>query len=145
MVKVSLLTYGNLSLYLFDVSVKFLGWVFLIAVFMAAVLLFTMVFFVGSCYMDQIFLFKETYLSQIIMFSDLECDYMNPIDLCNKLNKVRRRRCTILHLRVSLTLEFQFVLPENLGHLLLTLLFLLGGQWTALLLNAPLVAFNVNK
>jgi hypothetical protein len=27
--------------------------------------------------------------SQIIMFSDLECDYINPIDLCNKLNAVR--------------------------------------------------------
>jgi len=82
------------------------GWLFLFAVLMAAVLLFTMVFF-------------------IIMFSDLECDYINPIDLCNKLNK--------------------FVLPENGAHLFLTLLFLLSGQWTALLLNAPLVAFNCNK
>lgn len=27
--------------------------------------------------------------TQIIMFSDLECDYINPIDLCNKLNQVR--------------------------------------------------------
>ena len=27
--------------------------------------------------------------NQIIMFSDLECDYINPIDLCNKLNQVR--------------------------------------------------------
>src|SRR5712671_1948868 len=26
--------------------------------------------------------------TQIIMFSDLECDYINPIDLCNKLNQV---------------------------------------------------------
>lgn len=26
--------------------------------------------------------------AQIIMFSDLECDYINPIDLCNKLNQV---------------------------------------------------------
>jgi hypothetical protein len=26
---------------------------------------------------------------KIIMFSDLECDYINPIDLCNKLNQVR--------------------------------------------------------
>jgi hypothetical protein len=39
---------------------------------------------------------------QIIMFSDLECDYINPIDLCNKLNQVRdsldlvRRRLTLL-------------------------------------------------
>jgi hypothetical protein len=27
-------------------------------------------------------------IGQVIMFSDLECDYINPIDLCNKLNQV---------------------------------------------------------
>ncbi|KZT00550.1 cornichon [Laetiporus sulphureus 93-53] len=82
------------------------GWLFLFSVLMAAGLLFTMVFF-------------------IIMFSDLECDYINPIDLCNKLN--------------------QFVLPENSAHALLALLFLLSGQWVAFLLNAPLLAYNINK
>ncbi|KAF5326149.1 hypothetical protein D9611_000300 [Ephemerocybe angulata] len=82
------------------------GWLFLFAVLAAAGLLFCMVFF-------------------IIMFSDLECDYINPIDLCNKLN--------------------QFVIPENAAHALLTLLFLLSGQWTACILNLPLVAWNVNK
>ncbi|KAF4621308.1 hypothetical protein D9613_000825 [Agrocybe pediades] len=82
------------------------GWLFLFAVLMAAGLLFCMVFF-------------------IIMFSDLECDYINPIDLCNKLN--------------------QFVLPENAAHAFLTLLFLISGQWVAFLLNLPLVAFNANK
>ncbi|RUS23355.1 cornichon protein-domain-containing protein [Endogone sp. FLAS-F59071] len=46
------------------------GLLFLFGVIMAALLLFIMVFFV-------------------IMFSDLECDYINPIDLCNKLNQVR--------------------------------------------------------
>ena len=25
----------------------------------------------------------------MIMFSDLESDYINPVDLCNKLNQVR--------------------------------------------------------
>lgn len=82
------------------------GWLFLFAVLMAAGLLFTMVFF-------------------IIMFSDLECDYINPIDLCNKLN--------------------QFVLPENIAHAFLTLLFLLSGQWFAFLLNLPLMLYNANK
>ncbi|KIS68884.1 putative COPII component [Mycosarcoma maydis] len=82
------------------------GWLFLLSVLLSAVLLFTMVFF-------------------IIMFSDLECDYINPIDLCNKLN--------------------QFILPEMAAHAVLTLFFLLSGQWLAFLLNAPLVAFNVNK
>lgn len=82
------------------------GWLFLFGVLMAAGLLFCMVFF-------------------IIMFSDLECDYINPIDLCNKLN--------------------QFILPENAAHAFLTLLFLLSGQWTAFLINLPLVLFNGNK
>ncbi|KAH8087863.1 cornichon [Cristinia sonorae] len=82
------------------------GWLFLFAVLMAAGLLFTMVFF-------------------IIMFSDLECDYINPIDLCNKLN--------------------QFVLPEHIAHAFLCVLFLLCGQWIAFLINAPLLGFNVNK
>jgi len=82
------------------------GWLFLFSVLSSAGLLFTMVFF-------------------IIMFSDLECDYINPIDLCNKLNI--------------------FILPEMGFHAFLTTLFLLSGQWFALLLNAPLVAYNANK
>ncbi|KAK2463154.1 hypothetical protein APHAL10511_004809 [Amanita phalloides] len=59
------------------------------------------------------------------MFSDLECDYINPIDLCNKLN--------------------QFVLPEYAVHAFLTLLFFLSGQWMAFLINLPLVVFNGYK
>ncbi len=39
----------------------------------------------------------------------------------------------------------QFILPEMAAHATLTLFFLLSGQWIAFLLNAPLVAFNVNK
>jgi hypothetical protein len=39
----------------------------------------------------------------------------------------------------------QFVLPENIAHAFLTILFLVSGQWIAFLLNAPLLAFNVNK
>jgi hypothetical protein len=59
------------------------------------------------------------------MFSDLECDYINPIDLCNKLN--------------------QFVLPEMLAHAFLSFMFLINGSFTALTINAALVAYNVNK
>lgn len=29
------------------------------------------------------------------MFSDLECDYINPIDLCNKLNQVSAAFCQL--------------------------------------------------
>ncbi|KAF9565574.1 cornichon [Agrocybe pediades] len=82
------------------------GWLFLFAVLYSAALLFGMVFF-------------------IIMYSDLESDYINPIDFCNKLN--------------------QFVIPEYAAHALLVVLFLVSGQWTALLWNVPLLAYNINK
>lgn len=80
---------------------------------MAAILLFVMVFYV------------RTSANEIIMYSDLESDYINPIDLCTKLN--------------------QFTLPEMGLHAFLTLLFLLNGQWVALMINLPLVAYNANK
>ncbi|KAG9285780.1 hypothetical protein G9A89_013205 [Geosiphon pyriformis] len=82
------------------------AFLFLFATVWAAVLLFVMVFFT-------------------IMFSDLECDYINPIDLCNKLN--------------------QFVLPEMLAHAFLFVLFLINGSWIAALINLPLMIFNVQK
>ncbi|KAI9228556.1 MAG: cornichon [Piptocephalis tieghemiana] len=79
---------------------------FLLAVLIAAALLFGMVFY-------------------IIMFSDLECDYINPIDLCNKLNA--------------------FILPEYAIQTLLLVLFLLTGSWTAMFLNLPVVGWNFHK
>ncbi|KAF8806516.1 cornichon [Phlegmacium glaucopus] len=83
-----------------------IGWLFLFSVLYAAGLLFGMVFV-------------------IIMFSDLESDYINPIDFCNKLN--------------------QFVIPEYAAHAFLAFLFLVTGQWMALLWNLPLLAWNANK
>ena len=59
------------------------------------------------------------------MFSDLECDFINPIDLCNKLNN--------------------FVMPEVGVHLALTVIFLLSFQVWAFLMNVPLVAYNLWK
>lgn len=44
---------------------------------------------------------------------------------------------------VSITL--QFVLPEMIAHAFLTTTFLFSFQFIALILNAPLVAYNVNK
>ncbi len=52
-------------------------------------------------------------------------DYINPIDLCNRLNT--------------------YIIPEAAVHGFLTFLFLINGYWVALLLNLPLVAFNVKK
>jgi hypothetical protein len=81
-------------------------------------------------------------------------DYINPIDLCNKLNQVSRGSKPRLRTgpawavtlsRAKLTPPLQFVLPEMIAHAFLTLCFLLSGQWLAFLLNAPLVGYNVNK
>lgn len=77
------------------------------------------------------------------MFSDLECDYINPIDLCNKLNQVAKSFGLLFYELTSCNL--QFVLPENIAHAFLTIIFLLTGQWVAFLLNLPLMLYNANK
>lgn len=82
------------------------GWLYIFSVIAAAGLMFTMVYY-------------------IIMFSDLECDYINPIDLCSKLNDL--------------------TLPEAAFHATLTCLFLLCGQFLAFFLNLPLLLYNIHK
>jgi len=82
------------------------SWLYLLAVLLNAANLFLQVFFT-------------------IMYSDLECDYINPIDLCNKLNN--------------------FILPEAVVHALLSFLFLINGYWIAFALNLPLLGFNIKK
>ena len=79
---------------------------FLLAVLINAVNLFLQVFFT-------------------IMYSDLECDYINPIDLCNRLN--------------------MYIVPEAGVHAFLTVLFLINGYWVPLILNLPLLAWNAKK
>ena len=59
------------------------------------------------------------------MYSDLECDYINPIELCNKLNP--------------------WFIPEAGLHGFITVLFLINGYWFCFLLNLPLFAYNANK
>ncbi|KAJ2723473.1 hypothetical protein GGI07_002596 [Coemansia sp. Benny D115] len=61
----------------------------------------------------------------VIMLTDLECDYINPIDLANNLNK--------------------YVMPEMGVQLALFVVFLLMGEWTSMLINLPLVVWNVMK
>ncbi|GAB1208983.1 hypothetical protein APSETT445_007748 [Aspergillus pseudonomiae] len=82
------------------------AWLYLLAVLINAVNLFLQVFFT-------------------IMYSDLECDYINPIDLCNRLNA--------------------YIIPEAAVHAFLTFLFVINGYWLAILLNLPLLAFNAKK
>ena len=76
---------------------------FLLAALSAAFLLFIMVYYV-------------------IMFSDLEMDYVNPIELCRRLNVL--------------------VVPEMLLHAVLTVLFLPSLQLLSLTVNIPLVAYH---
>ena len=52
-------------------------------------------------------------------------DYINPIDLCNRLNT--------------------YMIPEAAVHGFLTIMFLINGYWVALILNLPLAAFNAKK
>ena len=59
------------------------------------------------------------------MWSDLSCDYINPIDLCNKLNP--------------------YIIPEMAVHGVTTLLILLSGNWFSLMLNMPILAYNSLK
>ncbi|KAL9073299.1 MAG: hypothetical protein Q9157_004794 [Trypethelium eluteriae] len=82
------------------------AWLYLLAVLINAVNLFLQVFFT-------------------IMYSDLECDYINPIDLCNRLNL--------------------YIVPEAAVHAFLTSLFLINGYWIALILNVPLLGWNAWK
>jgi len=59
----------------------------------------------------------------LITFADLESDYINPIDLCSRLNL--------------------FIIPESIAHAVVTLLFLLSGFWFEFLMNVPLVAWHI--
>lgn len=52
-------------------------------------------------------------------------DYINPIDLCNRLNA--------------------YIIPEAAVHAFLTFLFIINGYWLAIVLNLPLLAFNAKK
>ncbi|EDO33020.1 predicted protein [Nematostella vectensis] len=67
----------------------------------------------------------DSFLFQIIAFDDLKTDYKNPVDLCNSLNPL--------------------VLPEMGIHAFITLLFLVGGQFTAVVFNLPLIVYHVRR
>ncbi|AOW07030.1 cornichon [Yarrowia lipolytica] len=79
--------------------------------------------FIFAILISLVNLFLQVFFT--IMYSDLECDYINPIDLCNRLNN--------------------YVLPEAAAHAALTIVFLLTGHWIVLLLNAPIFAYNAHK
>lgn len=81
------------------------------------------VFFLFVLFAQIALLFAQVFFT--IMFQDLASDYLNPIDLVNRLNP--------------------YILPEAAGHGLLTFLLLATGNWWSLAFQLPLVAYNVNK
>lgn len=60
-----------------------------------------------------------------ILYADLEADYINPIELCSKVNRL--------------------IVPEAALHGLISALMLLNGYWFVFLLNLPILAYNLNK
>uniref|UniRef100_A0A8B9PH62 Cornichon family AMPA receptor auxiliary protein 4 n=2 Tax=Palaeognathae TaxID=8783 RepID=A0A8B9PH62_APTOW len=62
---------------------------------------------------------------QIITLSDLECDYINARSCCSKLNK--------------------WVVPELIGHAIVTVLMLISLHWFIFLLNLPVATWNIYR
>ncbi|XP_077138300.1 protein cornichon homolog 4 [Ranitomeya variabilis] len=61
----------------------------------------------------------------IITLSDLECDYINARSCCSKLNK--------------------WVVPELVGHTLVSVLMLVSLHWFIFLLNLPVAVWNIYR
>ncbi|NWX83625.1 CNIH4 protein, partial [Nothoprocta ornata] len=61
----------------------------------------------------------------IITLSDLECDYINARSCCSKLNK--------------------WVVPELVGHAIVTVLMLISLHWFIFLLNLPVATWNIYR
>ncbi|XP_020837838.1 protein cornichon homolog 4 isoform X3 [Phascolarctos cinereus] len=61
----------------------------------------------------------------IITLSDLECDYINARSCCSKLNK--------------------WVVPELIGHTIVTVLMLISLHWFIFLLNLPVATWNIYR
>lgn len=79
--------------------------------------------FIFAVLVNALNLFSQVFFT--IMYSDLESDYINPIELCHKLNP--------------------WFIPEAGLHAVMTILFLVNGYWLVFLLNLPLFAYNINK
>uniref|UniRef100_A0A452UM82 Cornichon family AMPA receptor auxiliary protein 4 n=1 Tax=Ursus maritimus TaxID=29073 RepID=A0A452UM82_URSMA len=69
--------------------------------------------------------FSMTSCCIIITLSDLECDYINARSCCSKLNK--------------------WVIPELIGHTIVTVLMLVSLHWFIFLLNLPVATWNIYR
>ncbi|KAF5122782.1 hypothetical protein DV113_004177 [Geotrichum candidum] len=83
---------------------------------MSSILVYVLVLFLNA-----VNLFAQVFFA--VMYSDL--DYINPVDLCNRLN--------------------QFLTPEAALQAFVAVLLLLTGDWFSFLLNVPIIAYNVRK
>lgn len=72
---------------------------------------------------DAFLIFLSVY--HVIAFDELKTDFKNPIDHCKLMNPL--------------------VLPEYVIHLFMTVIFLMCGEWITVLINIPLLAYNVNR
>jgi hypothetical protein len=75
-----------------------------------------------SCFLFFFFFFTWLSMTNVVL---ARSDYINPIDLCNRLNT--------------------YIIPEVAVHGFLTFLFLINGYWLPLILNLPLLGWNVKK
>ncbi|VVT57608.1 uncharacterized protein SAPINGB_P005780 [Magnusiomyces paraingens] len=85
---------------------------------MSLIILYLLVVFMNAAN-----LFFQVYFT--VMYSDLESDFINPVDLCNRLNF--------------------FILPEAGIQAAVALLLLLSGQWLSFIFNLPILFFNAKK
>lgn len=81
------------------------------------------VFYLFALIADCALVFINVYF--LALFSDLESDQINPIDMCKHLNL--------------------FILPEMGLHFFLEVLLLIRGSFILLLVNLPLVAWNIYR
>lgn len=72
---------------------------------------------------DAFLIFLSVY--HIIAFDELKTEFKNPIDHCKLMNPL--------------------ILPEYGIHLGMTLIFLLCGEWITVLINLPILAYNLNR
>lgn len=72
---------------------------------------------------DAFLIFLSVY--HVIAFDELKTDFKNPIEHCKLMNPL--------------------VLPEYAIHLFMTVVFLLCGEWITVMINIPLLAYNINR
>lgn len=72
---------------------------------------------------DAFLIFLSVY--HVIAFDELKTDFKNPIEHCKLMNPL--------------------VLPEYAIHFIMTLVFLLCGEWITVIINIPLLAYNIHR